>query len=319
MEQEQLEKPKSWANYWDAGPAYGDKIKGHLVAFEPANLLSVYALIMAAKLKGGGLDNMQPAWELLAAQKPWIGVSLLASDAAAPYFENDQVWLAPFWSARAGYYVGTNYPVDFHHPERGHHRAGQLLLRVPVGATNKKLAFEYIKFRLEPEIQRAFHLAYRTSPGRPDLGDWPAEYAATQIVTERSWQRRIPRQRADRQQARRMDSQVAGDHELVTRWARAGRPTRPLSPDRAARHVPAGVLRHPFRCAAVDERGAVEDTIPTGQLTLDNYTTLLSTGSTSTPSCAASSSASPRAPSSCCWPIRWRISWCARAVAGSIC
>ena len=69
-----------------AGPAYGDKIKGHLVAFEPANLLSVYALIMAAKLKGGGVDNMQPAWDLLAAQKPWIGVSLLASDAAAPYF-----------------------------------------------------------------------------------------------------------------------------------------------------------------------------------------------------------------------------------------
>ena len=55
-----LEKPASWANYWDPGPAYGDKIKGHLIAFEPANLLSVYALIMAAKLKGGGVDNMQP-------------------------------------------------------------------------------------------------------------------------------------------------------------------------------------------------------------------------------------------------------------------
>ena len=61
-----LEKPASWANYWEPGPAYGDKIKGHLIAFEPANLLSVYALIMAAKLKGGGVDNMDPAWELLA-------------------------------------------------------------------------------------------------------------------------------------------------------------------------------------------------------------------------------------------------------------
>ena len=37
------EKPASWANYWDPGPAYGDKIKGHLIAFEPANLLSVCA------------------------------------------------------------------------------------------------------------------------------------------------------------------------------------------------------------------------------------------------------------------------------------
>jgi putative spermidine/putrescine transport system substrate-binding protein len=108
-----LEKPASWANYWEPGPAYGDKIKGHLIAFEPANLLSVYALIMAAKLKGGGVENLAPAWELLQAQKPWIGVSVMASDAAAPYFENDQVWLAPFWSARSGYYVGRNYPVDF--------------------------------------------------------------------------------------------------------------------------------------------------------------------------------------------------------------
>ena len=55
---------------------------------------------------------------------------------------------------------------------------------MPVGAANKKLAFEFINFRLDPEVQRAFNLAYRTSPGRPDITDWPADYAATQIVTE---------------------------------------------------------------------------------------------------------------------------------------
>ncbi|MEJ0020143.1 MAG: extracellular solute-binding protein [Acetobacteraceae bacterium] len=178
-----LERPESWANYWQPGAAYGDKIKGHLVAFEPANLLAVYALIMAAKLKGGGVENMQPAWDLLAAQKPWIGMSLLASDAAAPYFENDQVWLAPFWSARAGYYVGRNYPVAFTIPKEGTIGLANCAC-VPIGAANKKLAFEFINFRLEPDIQRAFHQAYRTSPGRPDLGDWPPEYAATQITTE---------------------------------------------------------------------------------------------------------------------------------------
>jgi putative spermidine/putrescine transport system substrate-binding protein len=85
-----LEMPASWASYWDPGPAYGGKIKGHVIAFEPANLLSVHALIMAAKLKGGGVDKVGPAWELLRAQSPWVGVSVMASDAAAPYFENDQ-------------------------------------------------------------------------------------------------------------------------------------------------------------------------------------------------------------------------------------
>ncbi len=114
-----LSKPQSWAGYWDPATAYGDTIKGHLIAFEPGNLLSVYALIMAAKLKGGGVDNMQPAWDLLRAQKPWVGVSVMMSDAAAPYFENDQVWLAPYWSARSGYYVAHNYPVDFTIPQEG--------------------------------------------------------------------------------------------------------------------------------------------------------------------------------------------------------
>ncbi len=178
-----LEKPASWANYWQPGTAYDDKVKGHLIAFEPANLLSVYALIMAAKLQRGGLDNMQPAWDLLKAQKPWIGVSVMASDAAAPYFENDQVWLAPFWSARSGYYVSKNYPLDFTIPKEGTIGLANCA-SVPVGAANKKLAFEFINFRLDPDVQRAFNLAYHSSPGRPDITDWPADYAAAQIVTE---------------------------------------------------------------------------------------------------------------------------------------
>lgn len=178
-----LPKPDSWTNYWTPAAVYEEKVKGHLIAFEPANLLSIYALIMAAKLKGGGLDNMQPAWDLLKAQKPWIGASVMASDAAAPYFENDQVWLAPFWSARSGYYVAHNYPVDYTIPKEGTIGLANCA-SVPIGAANKKLAFEFINFRLDPDVQRAFHTAYHSSPGRPDITDWPADYAATQLVTE---------------------------------------------------------------------------------------------------------------------------------------
>ncbi len=178
-----LDQPTSWRNYWEPASGYGDKVKGHLIAFEPANLLSIYALIMAAKLKGGGVENMAPAWDLLAAQKSWIGASVMASDAAAPYFENDQVWLAPFWSARAGYYAAHGYPLDFTIP-----REGTIGLAgcsaVPIGAANKKLAFAFINFRLDPEVQRAFNLAYHSSPGRPDITDWPADFVAEQITTE---------------------------------------------------------------------------------------------------------------------------------------
>ena len=80
---------------------YGDKVKGQVINFNPANLLSIYALIMAAKLKGGDVANLDPAWELLKAQKPYVGTVVTTSAQAAPYFENEQVWIAPYWSARA--------------------------------------------------------------------------------------------------------------------------------------------------------------------------------------------------------------------------
>ena len=178
-----LEPPTSWADYWVQPSKYGDKLKGHLINFDPANLLSVYALIMAAKLKGGGVDNMAPAWELLRAQKPYVGTVVMASAAAAPYFENDQVWLAPYWSARSAYYVAQKYPVSFTIPKEGTIGLANCA-GIPIGCQNKKLAFEFLNWRLDKDVQRRFNLEYFGSPGRPDITDWPKDFADTQIVTE---------------------------------------------------------------------------------------------------------------------------------------
>jgi putative spermidine/putrescine transport system substrate-binding protein len=49
-----IEKPESWLDYWQAQQKYGDKIKGHVLSHGMANFeLAAYALIMAAKAKGG--------------------------------------------------------------------------------------------------------------------------------------------------------------------------------------------------------------------------------------------------------------------------
>ena len=56
---------------------------------------------------------------------------------------------------------------------------------IPVGAKNKKLAYEFLNWRLDRDVQRAFHLGYFSSPGRPDITDWPKEFAETQIVTQK--------------------------------------------------------------------------------------------------------------------------------------
>ena len=180
---DRIAKPDSWADYWRPARLLAAKAKGHLLGYKPvSNLLEIYSLLMAAKLRGGGLDNMEPAWEMLKVNRDWRAASVGTSSEAAPYFENEVAWLAPFWSARAGFLVHRNYPVGYTIPREGTVGVANVAA-VPIGAKNRKLAFEFINFQLDPEIHRAFSLANFSSPGRPDI-DWPQDYADTQIVTE---------------------------------------------------------------------------------------------------------------------------------------
>lgn len=178
-----IEKPDSWADYWNAGAKYGERIKGRVLNHHPSNLLAIYALIMAAKLKGGGIDNLDPAFAQLAALKPWFGATVSTSAAAVPYFENEQVWISPYWSARAGYYESRGYPFGYTIPKEGTIGLANCGA-VPVGARNKKLAFEFLNFRLDPEVQFNFNLGYFSSPGRPDITGWPDAFKASQITTQ---------------------------------------------------------------------------------------------------------------------------------------
>jgi len=181
---DKLEKPTSWLDYWRAGERYGDKIKGHLVAHTPANYtLAIYALVLAARATGGDEHHMDSAWSMLEAQKPLIGLNAASSAQAVPYMENGQVWLMPFWSGRASLYAARGLPYGVMIPKEGTMALANCSA-VPVGASNKRLAYEFLNFRLEPDIQRAFCLAYFSSPGRMDIKDWPESYAATQLTTD---------------------------------------------------------------------------------------------------------------------------------------
>lgn len=185
---EKLERPTSWADYWEPQRKYGDRIRGHVINYNPANLLSVYALIHAAQLGGGGVDRMDPAWERLRAQKPYLGVVVTTSAEAVPHFENGTVWISPYWSGRTGFYIDRGLPFGAAIPQEG--VIGLFdCCAIPVGARNKRLAYEFLNFRLEPEIQRAFSLAYFSSPSRPDIADWPAAFRETQILSQEQYDR----------------------------------------------------------------------------------------------------------------------------------
>ncbi|MDB5511845.1 MAG: spermidine/putrescine transporter substrate-binding protein [Enterovirga sp.] len=181
---DKIKKPESWLDYWEAQKTYGEEIKGRVLTHGMANFeLAAYALLMGAKAKGGNERQMDEAWKLLKGLKPYFGPTVDTSAAAVPYFENGQVWIAPYWSARSVYYIKRGLPLAMTVPKEGTVSLASTS-SIPIGAKNKKLAFEFLNFRLEPDIQRDFCLAYNCSPARPDLKDLPADYVEQQVTTE---------------------------------------------------------------------------------------------------------------------------------------
>ena len=180
----QVQQPQSWLDYWQPGTLYGDRIKGHIIMHGPANFaLLVYAMIMGARAKGGGEKHLDPVWDMLRGLKPYIATVAASSAQAVPYMENEQVWLMPFWSARAALYAARGLPYGITVPREGTIALANCCA-VPVGAANKKLAFAFLNFRLEPDIQKAFCEAYFASPGRPDIAGLAPSFVASQITTE---------------------------------------------------------------------------------------------------------------------------------------
>ncbi len=72
----------------------------------------------------------------------------------------------PFWSGRAALYAARGLPYGVTIPKEGTIALANCSA-VPVGAANKTLAFAFLNFRLDPDIQKAFCEAYFASPGPP--------------------------------------------------------------------------------------------------------------------------------------------------------
>lgn len=178
-----IARPDSWRDYWEPGSRYGEEIRYRVLQVKPGSILCHFTLIMGARLGGGDIHNMEPAFELLEKQRPYIGLSEQSSSKMAPYFEAGDIWLAPYWSARAAFYIERGGPMKMTIPKEGS-LALPNTTAIPVGSRNKRLAFEFLNFRLEREVQRAHCLAYHISPGRSDMGDWPQDYADQQVTTQ---------------------------------------------------------------------------------------------------------------------------------------
>ena len=210
---DKIERPQSWADYWQPEKRYGAKIKGHVINYNPANLLSVYALIHAAELGGGGASNMEPAWALLKAQKPYVGVVVTTSAEAAPHFESGEVWISPYWSARAGYYISRGIPYGMIVPKEG------VIANIDsaVGAGRRQEQEARVRVhQLHGSSRRcSAHGASRISaaPGAATSPTGRRRFAESQIVTDEAVRLgQAAGSRGHRHQPQGLDAAVAGDH-----------------------------------------------------------------------------------------------------------
>ncbi|MFE5855448.1 extracellular solute-binding protein [Streptomyces sp. NPDC056500] len=166
--------PTSWQTMWDP------KYRSGTLIFNPANILGVYAMLSAAELDGGGLTDTDPGFARIKELAKYALATPQASAGAVPYMEKGTATLFPYLDGRAAIYAKTT-GYDYTVPKESSY-ASLGSLGVPVGATNKKAAYEFIDYWLSDEVQRRWALAYNVGPAVTGL-PFPADFAAKHITT----------------------------------------------------------------------------------------------------------------------------------------
>lgn len=167
--------PDSWSIFWD------EQYAGRILLFDPANIIGVFFLFMAAKLNGGDMENLDPGWDALAELKGRTLAMPTSSAEAVPYMQTGDVWLMPYWDGRASVYKKEGLPYDFLVPSEGSVALVNSLI-IPKGAENPELAYEFINFWLEPEVQREWSLGYNVGPTQPGI-ELPEDFQQEHVAS----------------------------------------------------------------------------------------------------------------------------------------
>jgi putative spermidine/putrescine transport system substrate-binding protein len=139
--------PTSWRDLEDS------KYKGKVVVPPITNGYGLLALIMQAKLNGGGETNIDPGFEAMIDR---IGPNVLtyepSSGKLSELFQSGDVALAVWGSSRAKALAGTGFPAGFVYPKEG---AVALMAAVCpiVDSDVPDLAQSFIRYLVSAEVQ----------------------------------------------------------------------------------------------------------------------------------------------------------------------
>lgn len=138
--------PTSWKDLWK------EEYKGQVGLVDISNTYGNQFLVAAAKMNGGGENNIQPGLDAIKKLLPNTAAIVKSSPEVGSLFAQEEAWIAPFDSGYAYTFGKQGVPIKFATPEEG--AVGiYITAQVVKGSKNSELAKKYIDFLLRPEIQ----------------------------------------------------------------------------------------------------------------------------------------------------------------------
>ena len=140
--------PKNWSDLWDP------KYKGRVGLTALNSQLGIAFLAELNRVKGGTVDNFDPAFKALRELLPSVSAIAANLGAYATLWQQEQIDIAPYNFNFVQTLKAKGVPVEFVVPETG--AAGwDTSLHIVAGTSKPDLAFKYIETHLDPAVQAA--------------------------------------------------------------------------------------------------------------------------------------------------------------------
>jgi putative spermidine/putrescine transport system substrate-binding protein len=139
--------PSSWKELTDP------KYEGLLSIPPISNTYGLHTLVMMARLNGGGEENIDPGFQVMAEEvAPNVLVFEPSSGKMSELFQNEEIALSIWGSGRTKSLADTGFPAKFAYPEEG---AVALMIAVcpVVNSDVPEEAQAFIQYVLSPEVQ----------------------------------------------------------------------------------------------------------------------------------------------------------------------
>jgi putative spermidine/putrescine transport system substrate-binding protein len=153
---------------WPAPTSWNDlkdpKYKKLLVIPPLNNTYGLHALVIMARMNGGGESNIDPGFKVMVNDvAPNVLVFEPSPGKMTELFESGQAVIAVWGSGRVSSFAATGFPVDFVYPKEG--ALALLASACPVAKPNASpLAQEFVKMLIEPQFQEIFAKEYGYGP-----------------------------------------------------------------------------------------------------------------------------------------------------------